>query len=84
MMHLSSYIITGWIVLIAAILLNLLADRLGITGWYGFLTGMAREGLKIWSQIGWLDIIWLFILYPMALGIAAHAGLTLSNMFLQK
>lgn len=84
MTHLLSYIITGWIVLIAAILLNLVADRLGITGWYGFLTTLAREGLNRWSQIGWLDILWLFMLYPLALGLAAHAGLALSNMFLQK
>jgi hypothetical protein len=83
-MAVFSYIITGWLVLIAAILLNLAADRLGITGWYGFLSGMAEEGLTIWSRIGWMDILWLFFVYPLSLGFAARLGVALSQLILQK
>ena len=83
-MAVFSYFISGWLVLISAILLNLAADRLGMTGWYGFLTGLARHGSTMWGRIGWMDILWLFFVYPLALGFAARAGVVLSQLILQK
>ena len=83
-MGLLSCFITGWLVLIAAVIFNLAADRLGITGWYGFLTGLASEGRPFLSWIGWMDVAWLFFVYPLALGIVARAGVTFSEMILQK
>jgi hypothetical protein len=83
-MGLLSVFITGWLVLIAAVILNLAADRLGITGWYGFLTGLSAEGRLFLSRISWKDIAWLFFVYPLSLGLAARAGFMFSQLILQK
>lgn len=83
-MGMLSSFITGWMVLIAAVFLNLAADRIGITGWYGFLTGLASEGRPFMNRIGWIDVAWLFFVYPLLLGIVARVGVTLSVMILQK
>lgn len=83
-MGLLSWFITGWLVLIAAVILNLTADRLGITGWYGFLTGLASGGRPFLMRISWMDVVWLFFVYPLALGVVARAGVAFSEMILQK
>ena len=83
-MGLLSTLIAGWLVLIAAVILNLAADRLGITGWYGFLTGLATEGRSYLARLRWTDFAWLFFVYPLALGFVARAGLAMSALILQK
>jgi hypothetical protein len=83
-MSLAHYILAGWVVLLAAIILNLLADRLGITGWYGFLTGVSVDGWAGWKRLSWMDNTWLFFVYPLSLGVAARAGIWLSEFLLRK
>ena len=83
-MGLLSSFISGWLVLIAAVILNLAADRLGITGWYGFLTGLATEGRSFAARLRWVDFAWLFFVYPLALGIVARTGIAITSLVLQK
>lgn len=83
-MGLLSFFINGWLILIAAVMLNLLADRMGLTGWYGFLTGLSTQGRMFLSRLNWRDIAWLFIVYPMALGLAARAAFIFSQLILKK
>lgn len=83
-MGLLSIFINGWLILIAAIFLNLVADRMGIIGWYGFLTGLATQGRIFLRHMSWWDIAWLFFVYPSALGLSARAGFVISKLILLK
>lgn len=51
-------------VLIGAIMLNLVADKLGLTSWYQFLQKPAGTS--------WQSYIWLFVIYPLGLGALAY------------
>lgn len=59
---------TGLIVLISAIILNVVSGKIGITGWYDFLTGLVADGRKIFGSLTFLDYAWLIFLYPFLLG----------------
>ena len=63
--------LTGIIILVSAIVLNVLSGLLGIAGWYDFLSGLSREGKVFLRQLGVLDYAWLFVLYPALLGLSA-------------
>jgi hypothetical protein len=64
--------ITGWGILLVAIVLNFLANYLGIETWYSFL-GLVRESdfLKVVKD-NWLSLIFLVLIYPFLLGLTAH------------
>lgn len=62
--------LTGLIILIFAILLNVISGKAGITGWYDFLTGLISNGKKIFQELSVMDYIWLIILYPLLLGVS--------------
>ena len=62
--------LTGIIILVSAIVLNVLSGLLGIAGWYDFLSGLSREGKVFLRQLGVLDYAWLFVLYPALLGLS--------------
>jgi hypothetical protein len=66
--------ITGIIVLVAAIILNILIQRLGIMGWYDFLSKIQVRGREVFSEMGPADYAWLFVIYPFTLGLSAYAG----------
>ncbi len=50
----------GWIILIVAIIVNIIAKKFGIATWYDFLT--SKETLSI------LNYIFLFVIYPAIFG----------------
>ncbi len=54
----------GIIILIGAILLNVLASRVGLLSWFEFLKNPDNAGI--------LSYIWLFVLYPLGLGVIAY------------
>jgi len=56
--------LTGFGILIGAILLNLIANSLSIASWYEVIGG--KKGLTF------LDYFWLFIAYPFLLGAVAN------------
>jgi len=56
--------ILGISILIAALLLNFLAGKLGLSTWYDFV--------KDPSKTNTLSYMWLFVLYPFGLGLAAY------------
>ena len=62
---------TGIVILTGAILFNGVIARLGITGWYDFLNGLAEKGTTFFRGLGPMDYAWLFILYPLLLGLSA-------------
>ena len=61
--------------LLGAICINLVADLLGLTNWYDFLSN---------PQLDVLTITWLFIGYPLALGMIAVVCTRLLPPFVRK
>jgi len=64
----------GWIILIAAILMNGLVAKLGIMGWYDFLILLGEKGVVIFTEMSWKDYLWLFVVYPFFLGLSYKIG----------
>ena len=54
------YLIYGWIILIVAIPVNLIAKKIGLVTWYDFLVFN--------KSIGFLDAIFMFLVYPLIFG----------------
>lgn len=59
----------GIVILVVAIGANIIAAYFGIKTWYDFLEGIGN-GLSLTM----LDIVWLFILYPLILGLSVELG----------
>ena len=74
----KAYII-GAVVLLAAILFNVVVQRLGVMGWYDFLNGLVSEGRGIFRRVRFVDHLWLWFLYPLLLGLSARAGSQLAD-----
>lgn len=72
-------VLTGSVVLVAAIALNVAVQSLRIMGWYEFLTALSGEGASVFGRMRWIDPLWLFLLYPLLLGVSARAGVWLAE-----
>ena len=73
--------IIGISILIVAILANAVAMRIGLKTWYDFLGQLSENGLAITKSLSVLDFIWLFILYPLCLGLAYWLGDKIYKLF---
>ena len=73
-------LITGYIILIVAIFVNIIANYLNILTWYKFLNLIISEGVKetIFS-ISIFDFFWLFIIYPTILSMGYLLGEKIYN-----
>lgn len=56
--------ILGAGILIAAIILNFIASKLNLSTWYDFIKNPGKTTI--------LSYVWLFIIYPFGLGLAAY------------
>jgi len=66
--------LSGWMVLLVAIFLNVLVQRFHIMGWYEFLNKLQSIGKVTFSGMTVVDYLWLFLVYPLCLGYAALMG----------
>jgi hypothetical protein len=60
----------GLFILITAILANILAVKLQLKSWYDLLNGLANSK-SYWELITFKDSLWLFLVYPLVLGLGA-------------
>ena len=58
----------GLFILITAIVANILAVKLQLKSWYDLLNGLANSK-SYWELITFKDSIWLFLVYPLVLGL---------------
>jgi hypothetical protein len=73
--------LTGFAILLAAILLNILANAIGLATWYDFLGSLSRQGLMgSLRSLKALDYIFLIVLYPVMLGLAAYLAFYLTGL----
>ena len=63
----------GFFILTGEIASNTLATKVQCKTWYDFLQGML-ETFTFWNEVKFKDIIWLFFIYPLLLGLSAHIG----------
>jgi hypothetical protein len=66
--------ITGLFVLIIAIIVNPLVSHLGILTWYDFGSSFFTNPMLALTSTKWLSLAWLFIIYPIVLGLGALLG----------
>tara|TARA_Y100000588_G_C13471478_1_gene592750 strand:+ start:287 stop:523 length:237 start_codon:yes stop_codon:yes gene_type:complete len=66
--------IIGTSILIIAIIANIIVDKLGLSTWYSFGNQFAKKGLLAVNEVGILSCLWLFILYPLTLGLGYLIG----------
>ena len=64
MLEFLRYFIYGWIILIAAIPVNFIAKKIGLVTWYDFLVFK--------KSIGFLDGIFMFLVYPLIFGVIIY------------
>ncbi|MBD3311437.1 MAG: hypothetical protein GF349_03000 [Candidatus Magasanikbacteria bacterium] len=62
----------GIIMLAGALVINIIASRIGFLTWYDFLDNYKQADFKAY--------FWLFLIYPMLLGIIAYIGVKLLNI----
>ena len=60
MLEFLRYFIYGWIILVVAIPINLIAKKLGLVTWYDYLVFK--------KSLGFLDGIFMFLVYPLLFG----------------
>lgn len=72
-MELLKILLLGWVILVAAILINFAAGKLGISGWYDFLGEVGKAGVsKAVVKSSATSLIFLFIVYPLFLGAVGY------------
>ena len=60
----------GLFILITAIIANVIAAKLQLKSWYALLDGLANSS-TLSDLLTLKDSLWLFILYPLILGLGA-------------
>lgn len=64
--------IAGWAILIAAIVLNIIALRLGLTAWHVLLEDAAKTNfMEAFLRTNLISKVFLLIIYPLLLSFAA-------------
>ena len=71
--------IAGLAILIVAIIINILANIIGIETWYGFINRIQRDGFLNSIMEVRYHLIFLLIIYPFVLGLVAHYFFKITN-----
>lgn len=71
-MKIFSIFLLGIIILVGAIILNIFASFVGFLSWYDFLKNPGKANF--------ISYIWLFVIYPLGLGLIAYFAVKLLNI----
>ncbi len=66
--------ITGIAILVIAIVANGLIVKLGLKSWYDFIDILSKNGTSALSKTSVIEYLWLFIGYPLVLGLGYWLG----------
>ncbi len=66
--------IIGLCILLIAIIANVIVGKLGVSTWYDFGPQFFKRGLIVFKEVGFLNSLWLFILYPLVLALGYILG----------
>ena len=71
----TKLIITGYSILLGAVLANFIADYFNISTWYHFLNNILKTGLtQAILEESVISVIWLFFIYPIILSFSFIVG----------
>ena len=73
--------IIGISILVIAIIANVVVGRLGFSTWYEFGPQFFSRGFMIIKEVGFLNSVWLFILYLLVLSLGYIIGDIVYNLF---
>ena len=73
--------IIGLSILVFAIVVNVLVSRFGISTWYDFGQELSKTGANALKDAGIVNLIWLFLLYPICLGLSVIIGEKIYGLF---
>ena len=73
--------IIGISILVFAIIVNVLVSIFGISTWYDFGQELSKSGANAIKDAGIVNLIWLFLLYPICLGLAVIIGEKIYGLF---
>lgn len=72
-MPIGRIFVAGIVFLFLTILINALANSLRLTSWYTFLGVVGSVGIgKALGQLSVASLLWLFVGYPLALGMLIY------------
>ena len=72
--------IIGLLILIIAIIANVIAGKIGLSTWYDFGPDFFIQGFPIIKEVGVINFLWLFIIYPLMLSFGYFIGDKLYNL----
>ena len=73
--------IIGLSILVFAIIVNVLVSKFGLSTWYDFGQELSKSGVNAIKETGVVNLIWLFLLYPICLGLAVMIGEKIYSFF---
>ena len=73
--------IIGLSILVFAIVVNVLISKFGISTWYDFGQELSKSGSSAIKDAGIVNLIWLFLLYPICLGLSVIIGEKIYSLF---
>ena len=80
----TNLIITGYSILLGAILANILVDYFNIPTWYTFLKSVLKIGFtESILQQNAIHLLWLFCIYPIILSLSYLLGNKFYNFLIQ-
>ena len=66
--------IIGIAILVIAILANGIITKLNLKSWYDFIELISKNGFSAFKSLTVIDMLWLFLGYPMILGFGYWLG----------
>tara|TARA_X000001036_G_C20479666_1_gene725086 strand:- start:75 stop:311 length:237 start_codon:yes stop_codon:yes gene_type:complete len=75
-----TYII-GVSILLIAIIANVIVKKLGFSTWYDFGPILITKGFIAIKEVGLLNLLWLFIIYPLVLSLGYLIGEKICSFF---
>ncbi|WP_417854859.1 hypothetical protein [Xanthomarina gelatinilytica] len=73
--------IIGISILLVAIIANAVAIKIGLKSWYVFIQLLSDIGLSAFRELNLWDYFWLFLGYPLTLGLGYLLGAKLYAIF---
>lgn len=65
--------LSGWIILLVAIVINAIVNASPLSGWYEYFNAISQKGLsQANKEIGFLNLVFLYLIYPFLLGLCAY------------
>ncbi|HAB28096.1 MAG: hypothetical protein CMP05_12375 [Xanthomarina sp.] len=73
--------IIGISILLVAIIANAVAIKIGLKSWYVFIQLLSDIGLSAFRELNLWDYFWMFLGYPLTLGLGYLLGAKLYAIF---